>query len=62
MKMNINLKQSDCEVILALYEKEGKDFVKKLNGIFALRYMILVKMNILLQETYWDNTLIHGMG
>ena len=27
--------QSDCEVILALYEKEGKDFVKKLNGIFA---------------------------
>ncbi len=27
--------QSDCEVILALYEKEGKDFVKRLNGIFA---------------------------
>ena len=27
--------QSDCEVILALYEKEGRDFVKKLNGIFA---------------------------
>jgi len=27
--------ESDCEVILALYEKEGKDFVKKLNGIFA---------------------------
>lgn len=27
--------QSDCEVILALYEKDGKDFVKKLNGIFA---------------------------
>ena len=27
--------QSDCEVILALYEKEGKDFLKKLNGIFA---------------------------
>ena len=27
--------QSDCEVILALYEKEGKDFVEKLNGIFA---------------------------
>ena len=27
--------QSDCEVILALYEKEGKDFIKKLNGIFA---------------------------
>ena len=27
--------ESDCEVILAFYEKEGKDFVKKLNGIFA---------------------------
>ena len=27
--------ESDCEVILALYEKEGKDFVKQLNGIFA---------------------------
>jgi asparagine synthase (glutamine-hydrolysing) len=27
--------QSDCEVILALYENEGPDFVKKLNGIFA---------------------------
>jgi asparagine synthase (glutamine-hydrolysing) len=27
--------QSDCEVILALYENEGKDFVRKLNGIFA---------------------------
>ncbi len=27
--------QSDCEVILAMYEKYGKNFVKKLNGIFA---------------------------
>jgi asparagine synthase (glutamine-hydrolysing) len=27
--------KSDCEVILALYEKEGKNFVNKLNGIFA---------------------------
>ena len=27
--------KSDCEVILALYEKEGKSFVNKLNGIFA---------------------------
>jgi len=27
--------QSDCEVLLALYENEGKDFVEKLNGIFA---------------------------
>lgn len=27
--------QSDCEVILALYRKYGKDFIEKLNGIFA---------------------------
>ena len=27
--------KSDCEVILALYEKEGKSFLNKLNGIFA---------------------------
>ena len=27
--------KSDCEVILALYEKEGNSFLNKLNGIFA---------------------------
>ena len=27
--------QSDCEVLLAMYQKYGKNFVKKLNGIFA---------------------------
>lgn len=27
--------QSDCEVILALFEKYGKNFLEKLNGIFA---------------------------
>ncbi len=26
---------SDCEVILALYRKKGKDFLEELNGIFA---------------------------
>ncbi|UJF29021.1 asparagine synthase B [Kaistella sp. 97-N-M2] len=26
---------SDCEVILALYRRDGKDFLEKLNGIFA---------------------------
>ncbi len=29
------LTHSDCEVILALYRKHGKDFLEKLNGIFA---------------------------
>ena len=33
-KYNFKTK-SDCEVILPLYEKEGKNFVSKLNGIFA---------------------------
>ena len=27
--------ESDCEVLLALYQKENKSFVSKLNGIFA---------------------------
>ena len=29
------LTQSDCEVILALYEKKGPNFIEDLNGIFA---------------------------
>lgn len=29
------LTQSDCEVILALYRKKGKDFIEDLNGQFA---------------------------
>ncbi|MFC6267991.1 asparagine synthase B [Frigoriflavimonas asaccharolytica] len=29
------LTESDCEVILALYQRDGKDFLDKLNGIFA---------------------------
>ena len=29
------LTKSDCEVILALYEKYGRDFLDKLNGIYA---------------------------
>ena len=27
--------ESDCEVLLALYQKEGKNFVSKINGIFS---------------------------
>ena len=35
--------QSDCEVILALYQKERKNFVDKLNGIFAFAIYDLEK-------------------
>jgi asparagine synthase (glutamine-hydrolysing) len=27
--------QSDCEVILALYQKYGNNFIDKMNGIFG---------------------------
>ena len=33
-KYNFKTK-SDCEILLALYEEEGVDFLRKLNGIFA---------------------------
>ena len=35
--------QSDCEVILAMYENEGSSFVEKLNGIFAFAIFDEVK-------------------
>ena len=43
-KSNYQFKtKSDCEVILALYERDGNDFVKKLNGIFAFAIYDLEK-------------------
>ena len=35
--------KSDCEVILSLYEKEGKNFLNKLNGIFAFAIYDVIK-------------------
>ncbi len=35
--------ESDCEVLLALYQKENKSFVSKLNGIFAFAIYDVVK-------------------
>ena len=42
--------QSDCEVILALYRKYGKDFVEKLNGILHSLYTIPKMIFILSPE------------
>ena len=36
--------QSDCEVILALYNKYGVDFIDKMNGIFAFALYDHLKM------------------
>ena len=38
--------KSDCEVILALYEKYGKDFIEKLNGIFAFALYDIKKKHL----------------
>jgi asparagine synthase (glutamine-hydrolysing) len=59
------LTQSDCEVILALYRKKGKDFIEDLNGIFAFAlydsendcYLIARDhMGIIPLYMGWDNT------
>ena len=59
------LTQSDCEVILALYRKKGKDFVEDLNGIFAFalydyendRYLIARDhMGIIPLSMGWDKS------
>ncbi|AQX09747.1 asparagine synthase B [Elizabethkingia ursingii] len=58
--------QSDCEVILALYQKHGKDFLEKLNGIFAFALYDIEKGTYLISRDHmgiiplyrgWD---VHG--
>lgn len=60
------LTQSDCEVILALYQKHGKDFLEKLNGIFAFALYDIEKDTYLISRDHmgiiplyrgWD---VHG--
>ncbi len=49
------LTQSDCEVILALYRKYGKDFIEKLNGIFAFSlYDIENDIYLIARDTTWE--------
>ena len=44
--------QSDCEVILALYEKHGIDFLDELNGIFAFALHDSVKNTYLIARDH----------
>lgn len=44
--------QSDCEVILALYQKHGKDFLEKLNGIFAFALYDIEKGTYLISRDH----------
>jgi asparagine synthase (glutamine-hydrolysing) len=54
--------QSDCEVILALYRKYGKDFVEKLNGILHLLYTTQKMMYISLPVITWESALFIRAG
>ncbi|KAF5303240.1 hypothetical protein FQR65_LT19004 [Abscondita terminalis] len=44
--------QSDCEVILALYQKYGKNFLEKLNGIFAFALYDIEKGTYLISRDH----------
>lgn len=44
--------KSDCEVIIALYEKYGDDFIDKLNGIFAFALFDLKKDRFLVARDH----------
>ncbi|WP_407480573.1 asparagine synthase B [Elizabethkingia meningoseptica] len=46
------LTQSDCEVILALYQKYGKNFLEKLNGIFAFALYDIEKDTYLISRDH----------
>ncbi|MDO5616439.1 MAG: asparagine synthase B, partial [Cruoricaptor ignavus] len=53
--------QSDCEVILALYQKYGKNFIEKLNGIFAFSlYDIERKIYLVARDHMGICPLYHG--
>ena len=54
---------SDCEIILALYQKKEIDFLNKLNGILPLRYMMKKKPTIFnYQGIYYGNYSTIWMG
>ncbi len=58
---------SDCEVLAHLYEEEGLDFLKRLNGMFALAIMdtrnhsvLLARDPVGMKHLYWGRT-PHGV-
>ena len=55
--------ESDCEIILALYQEKGADFVDDLNGIFAFAiYDSNQDSYFIARDHMGIIPLLHGMG
>ena len=51
--------RSDCEVILALYQEKGCDFLNELNGISLLCFMIKKGFLFNSQRSSWNNSSLY---
>ena len=54
--------QSDCEVLIPLYESKGVNFLNDLNGIFAFALYDSSKETYLIAESYRYYPFIYGVG